>query len=96
MVSGPTSVSSVSTSSKVSQPPVTGTVAVPCRVPVGDPLRTSRVPPLPPEEMRAVNLSAPERLYGLKEIQSPLWMSPTVLPPWAVDLFCGATPSESP
>ena len=56
----------------------------------------TRQAPLPPEEMRAVNLSAPVRLYGLKEIQSPSWMSPTVLPPWAEGLFCGATPSESP
>ena len=43
------------TSVKVSQPPVTGTVAVPSSVPVADPARISRVPPAPPEETRAVS-----------------------------------------
>ena len=40
---------------KVSQPPVTGTVAEPSTVPVGEPARTWSVPPAPPEETRAVN-----------------------------------------
>lgn len=44
------------TSVKVSQPPVTGTVMVPSRVPVADPVRTSIVPPTPPEATRAVIL----------------------------------------
>ncbi len=50
------------TSRKMSQPPVTGTVAMPRRVPVGEPARTSIVPPLPAEETRAVNRVALSRL----------------------------------
>lgn len=38
---------------------------------------------LPPEEIRAVRVLDPFRLYGVKEIQSPSSMSPTVLPPLA-------------
>lgn len=78
--------SGMSTSWKVSQLPVTGTGAEPRSGPLADPVRTSRKPPAPPEEIRAVSLVEPVRLYGLKAIQSPLSMSPTVLPPWAVAL----------
>jgi hypothetical protein len=73
----------VETSVKVSQPPVTGTVAVPRRVPAGEPARTSRVPPAPAQETRAVSLVALPSAYGLKEIQSPSSVKPTVLPPSA-------------
>ena len=65
-------------------------------MPVGEPARTSRVPPAPAEETRAVIFWALLRTYGLKEIQSPLLMSPTVLPPWAVALTMTVTPAESP
>ena len=70
----------------VSQPPVTGTVAEPSTVPVGEPARTWRVPPAPAEETRAVNEVALPSRYGSNAIQSPLLMSPTVLPPSAVAL----------
>ena len=74
------------TSVNVSQPPVTGTVAEPSTVPVGEPARTCSVPPAPAEETRAVNDVALLSRYGSNAIQSPLWMSPTVLPPSAVAL----------
>ncbi len=84
------------TSWNVSQPPVTGTVAVPSRVPAGEPARTSMVPPLPPEETRAVNAVALPRAYGVKEIQSPFSMWPTVFPPCAGAWSTTWTPEESP
>ena len=71
------------TSWKVSQPPVAGTVARPSTLPVGEPARTSSLPPAPAEATRAVSDLALLRTYGLKAIQSPLSMSPTVLPPLA-------------
>ncbi|RPK85184.1 hypothetical protein EES45_02895 [Streptomyces sp. ADI97-07] len=80
----------------VSQPPVTGTAAEPRRVPVGEPVRTSRVPPLPPEETLAVSEVALPRMYGSKEIQSPLSMVPTVFPPFAAALSMTVTPAEPP
>lgn len=84
------------TSWKFSQPPVTGTVAVPSRRPVGEPARTSSLPPVPPEAMRAVIFVALLRTYGSKEIQSLLLMSPTVLPPCAVAFVWIVTPSDLP
>ena len=79
---------------KVSQPPVTGTVAEPSTVPVGEPARTCSVPPAPAEETRALNEVALLSWYGSNAIQSPLWMSPTVLPPSAVVLSNVSMPDE--
>lgn len=62
------------TSWKDSQPPVAGTAADPSKVPVGEPARTSNVPPAAPEAVRAVSLVALVRRYGLNEIQSPFSM----------------------
>lgn len=84
------------TSRKTSQPPVTGTVAVPRRVPAGESARISIVPPLPAEETRAVKREALSRLYGVKEIRSPSRISPTGLPTCADALSTICTPAESP
>ena len=70
----------------VSHAPVTGTVAEPITVPVGEPVRTCSVPPAPADETRALNEVALFSLYGSNAIQSPLLMSPTVLPPSAAVL----------
>ena len=53
------------TLANVSQPPVGATVAVPSSVPVGEPARTSIVPPEPAEETRAVNWVALFSRYGV-------------------------------
>ncbi len=82
------------TSVKVSQPPVTGTVAVPSSVPVGEPALTWMEPPTPPELTRALNDGMPDRTYGSNSIQSPFSMLPTVLAPCAVALSNSAMPCE--
>jgi hypothetical protein len=41
-----------------------------------------------------VSFVEPPRMYGVKEIQSSLSMSPTVLPPWALVLLGVVTPEE--
>ncbi len=63
MLAGP-AVSAVETSANVSQLPVLGTATLPSRVPVGDPTRTSIVPPAPAEATRAVNRVALSSRYG--------------------------------
>lgn len=73
-----------------------GTVALPSRVPVGEPARTSRVPPDPADETRAVSFLASARTYGVKEIQSPEEIAPTVRPPCADSRVVTVTPEESP
>ena len=63
-------------------------------VPVGEPVRNCTVPPVPPEEARTSTEVALFSLYGSNSIQSPLLMSPTVLPPSAVVLVNWLTPDE--
>ncbi len=74
--------------------PVTGTVAEPRTVPVGEPARTSNLPPAPADDTLALNDVALLSLYGSSAIQSPFSMSPTDLPPSAVDLSRTATPDD--
>ncbi len=74
--------------------PVTGTVAEPRTVPVGEPARTCNVPPAPADDTRALNDWALLSLYGSNAIQSPFSMSPTDLPPSAVDLSKVVMPDD--
>src|SRR5688500_7391540 len=71
------------TFAQVVVPPVDATVAVPTTGPVAEPVRSVMVPPGPADATRAVNDVTPPRLYGVNEIQSPLSIELTALPPVA-------------